>query len=340
MGINDIASFIEQPAYREWNKTKQISTGIRKRLFIQEKKPSLDVLTAFHEKAESLIHTNKLNNTYLTNREVKYLAWVILPCEVGRYTGLISITKAQKQIFSVLLDKDRFNSVAIEILAKEWNRRPPMYLLNFDSLTSIIEKMLTLKQSARLQHRARFLAKVKTSDGVFDNWTNSLITRNSEKSHERFIHFINQKDSYFSTSESEKALTKIKSNFWTCYFNRKLVKNCWVACDINSKVVVSTVLNVELELVNQDSEVAAFIMHIGDYIFIDLSHGDYFYVHNIKQKTLPDFNVKNINLDDLMAGHVNKYSFSSAGYWQYKTALFLKNTTGYMPSRSEYMIRS
>jgi hypothetical protein len=337
---NTSASFIELPNYEKWNETKDINMGIRPRLFNEVPKPPLDVLINFHDKAETLIHSNKLNNLHLTNREIKYLAWVVLPCEYGRYTGLISINKAQKQILALFIDKDRFDSVAIEILVKEWNMKPPMYLANFDRLTTVIEKMLSFKKSTRLKHCARFLVKTRNDNGDLNSWANSLIQKKSELNFNRFKHFTHYKTSYFNSTELEKVQTKIRANFWFCYFNKRLVKNCWVASDKKCKTGIFTELNVEMELVNQDKQSAAFIMHIGDYIFIDLTYGEHFYVYSIKEKLLPDLTRTIIDISELMSGQMNKYSFTNAGYWQYKTSLFLKSSTGYMPTRAEYLIKN
>jgi hypothetical protein len=321
-----------------WSTTKFFADGIvNSSLFPKPVRPEDTLLLGIHKKLEKLIVAKKLNKSNVTINEQRALPWVLLPCLKGNYPGLLSTMDAWDQIVQLLTEKTRFDTLTLEALAYEWDERTPSHLLSSQLISTQIEKILRKSQTARTQRTLNNLTISADMKGNTIDWAESIILRGRKKLEKTYDAFEMLSTDYHQSGGLDENIHKARSKFWRCYFTQGLVKNCWLACDSTTKRSYLKHTNNVLEFTHCDETLFAIIFELGDSIVVEWMQPIDFCIHRTSSRLQFSLRADTINIDELYAGTISKYKFSSMGYWQYLIATTLKKQTQFMPTRATYL---
>ncbi|MFT4941068.1 MAG: hypothetical protein ACI88A_004129 [Paraglaciecola sp.] len=321
-----------------WNTTQVFADGmVNSTLFPKPVRPSDIVLLSIHKKLKNLIETNKLTQSNVTINEQRVLPWVLLPCLKGNFTGLLSISDAWAQIVRLLTEKTPFDPVTLEALAYEWDERTPTHLSSAQLISTQIEKMLNISKSARSQRTLNNLTISADVKGNAVSWAESIILRGRQKFEKIYHSFEILSLQYHQDKNLDEDIHKARSKFWRCYFAQGLVKNCWLACDPETKRGYLKDTNNVLAFTQFDETQFAIIFQLGDSIVVEWMKPVDFCLHKTSARLQLSLSADTININELYGGIISKYKFNSMGYWQYLIASTLKKQTQFMPTRASYL---
>lgn len=321
-----------------WNTTKVFADSIAdSALFPRPMRPSDALLRHVHQKLEQLILVKELNKSNVTIKEQRVLPWILLPCLKGNFVGLLSMTGAWAQVLRLLTEKTRYDPLTLEALAYEWDERAPSHLLSAQQIATQIEKMLSMSQAARAQRTLNNLTINADAKGTPISWAESIVLRGRQKLEKIYDSFNTLSITYHQDRNLDGSINKDRAKFWRCYFTQGLVKNCWLACDSETKRSYMGDKHNVLELSGCDQSQSAIIFQLGDLIVVEWLKPIGFCIHKPSERLQLSLRSGKIDIDELNAGIISKHKFSSMGYWQYIVSSTLKKETQFMPTRASYL---
>ncbi|MEH6628878.1 MAG: hypothetical protein V7739_20760 [Motiliproteus sp.] len=309
-----------------------ISSTVKERLF-RAPTPSFFDRDSEIKKVTSLVDQKRL--TLAPPKLFRLIPWLLLDSNNGKHKGIIGYPSLWPQFFNELIKRQ--DAYAMHSLYKVWTDNPPVHLPDFNKKTTLIQKLISVGNSLRLDEIKNELEmKSINNNSKRNEWINELRFKANKRFDKTITEFFNISNNETSKLQPLKSVQASRYSFWRCYFNKGLIQDCLVFAGSDAFNKLS---NCKYLYKLSDSNVndAYIFFKIGNYYIAESIYPGKFYIFLIDTITPPSKSSESLSINFLSTGKQYSHMMSNTGLWQYRISRFLEKSTEVEILRSEYM---
>ncbi|MGF1760077.1 hypothetical protein L4D76_19485 [Photobacterium sagamiensis] len=328
-----IESMIHYPQISDWNQTALVEETINDNLFDAVGRPPLHKLQHGAQVLESALTEKRFDAEVISLQLQRIMPWVLFNVKEKKwsYAGLLNIDGAWAQIISLV--KDRPDPISIDALVSEFENNLVAPVKDLRVMLGDVENLIESSESTRVKVLKERMKRTLPNHEKAISWPNWVMFNRAKKHVELLSLFESESAKHASVEKSLQGLIDDRNNFWRTYFKKGLVQDCWlVVSESKSKSLDAKYKNILISEEYKDSELGI-ILSIGGTIFLEWAKPNGIAI----SPSSIDITLLERDIDKLvLSKKIFAHSFSSLGYWQHITAVFLRKRTGYMPKRADY----